>query len=325
MPRKCLSLFCSFILVSAVTLRAADLKKPAQTRNAALRYWQAFSEMHEPPTDQASSDALNRMSSGDVFWDSSLSPILEQNTFAIEIMQRASRLPECDWGLDYDLGPRAPISYLPKARVLARLNMMYGLRAQANGETQKAIDTWLAGDQFAQHLARGGSLIFSLVAAKMLIADFHALQHAAQNSAAKLSDAQQQQIARSIQRLPETGFDWGEAIYYEHLPLTMVMMQLAVAKNPAEYFRDLMGWEAAKSDLTFTAADTAAFHRLMNEAEEVLRESPDAGASRLSVLQDQVQNLHPFYRGIIPSFVKINDARKEVLVARQELLRALNK
>jgi len=254
---------------------------PPETRNAALRYWLAFADLQDPPTDKATAELLEKTAAGEAAWDETkLGPILDKNETAIWRMQRATKLPECDWGLEYDLGPRASIAYVPKARVLARLNTLDGMRLAAKGDSQKAVETWLAGIRFSQHLTKGGSLIFSLVAKMGLTSNFRALTQAAQNGT--LTDAQKKQIESVVRALPETGFDW-------------------VPK----------------------AAEIAAYHKLMNSAEEVLRLPPAAASERLKTLQDSVKTLHPFFQQTTPSFSRVNEARVEVQTARAQLLKAL--
>jgi hypothetical protein len=51
------------------------------------------------------------------------------------------------------------MAYAPRARVLARLNTLEGMRQMVHGDSQSAVNTWLAGMHFSQDLARGGSLI----------------------------------------------------------------------------------------------------------------------------------------------------------------------
>src|SRR5713101_1320509 len=121
-------------------LADAETKRPIETRNAALRYWMAFAELQDPPADNATADLLEKTAAGDAAWDEAkLGPILEKNEEAILAMQRASMLPEFDWGLEYERGPSAPIAYVPRARVLARLTTLYGVRLAANGKTEEAI------------------------------------------------------------------------------------------------------------------------------------------------------------------------------------------
>jgi hypothetical protein len=319
---KLIRLVAAFFLLSTpIVVRA---QQPPQTRNAALRYWQAFGELQDPPGDKATADMLEKISAGDAPWNDSLSPIIEKNAFAIEIMQRATRLPECDWGLEYDLGPRASIAYVPRARVLARLNTVYGVRAETQGDTQKAADTWIAGIHFAQHLSHGGTLVFSLVAAKGLVSNLHELASAAEHRPTLVSAEQRKQILTLVKQLPETGFDWSQALAYEESPLDIAVKLMREANNPAQYFQELMGRPAPANFSVPNSDDTAAFHKLMKAAEEALRESPDAARLRLQPLEHDVQGLHPFYREVTPSFTRINDSRKQVLEARQRLLSALN-
>lgn len=316
--RAAAALACLFVAVSA----HAQTKSPQETRNAALRYWLAFADLRDPPADKATAELLEKTAAGEAAWDEGkLGPILDKNETAIWRMQRATKLPDCDWGLEYDLGPRASIAYVPKARVLARLNTLYGMRLAARGESQKAVDTWLAGIRFSQHLTRGGSLIFSLVAKMGMISNFHALAQAAQNNV--LSGEQRKQIESAVRGLPETGFDWGEALRYEEDPLNVGMKQLAEAKSPAAYYQEMTGQPAPENFRLPKAPEIAAFHKLMNSAEETLRLPPDAASERLKTLQASVKTLHPFFQQVMPSFTRVNEARIEVQTARAQLLKAI--
>jgi hypothetical protein len=300
----------------------AQTKFPAETRNAALRYWLAFADLQDPPADKATTELLEKTAAGEAAWDEAkLGPILDKNESAIWRMQRATKLPECDWGLEYDLGPSASIAYVPKARVLARLNTLEGMRLAAKGNSQKAVDTWLAGIRFSQHLTKGGSLIFSLVAKMGLNSNFHAMTQAAQNGI--LSAEQKKQMETAVRSLPGAGFDWGEALWYEEEPLDVAVKQMAAATTPAAYFQEVLGKPAPK-DLTLpSASEIAAFHKLMHSAEEGLRLPPETAGERLNGLQAAVKTLHPFFQEVTPSFTRINDARVEVQTARTQLLKAL--
>lgn len=310
-------------LLSAAVTAHAQARIPTETRNAALRYWLAFADLQDQPTDKATAELLEKTAAGETPWDEAkLGPILDKNEPAIWRMQRATKLPECDWGLEYDLGPQASIAYVPKARVLARLNTLDGMRLVAKGDSQKAVETWLAGIRFSQHLTKGGSLIFSLVAKMGLISNFHALTQAAQSGA--LSGEQKKYIEAAVRALPETGFDWGEALKYEEDPLNLAVKQLSEATNPAAYYQSLMDRPAPKDFTIPTASEMTKFHKLMNSAEEALRLPPDATSERLKTLQDSVGTLHPFFQQTIPSFSRVNDARIEVRVARQKLLQAVS-
>lgn len=309
-------------LLFAAGTAHAQSRVPLETRNAALRYWLAFADLQDPQTDKATVELLEKTAAGEAAWDETkLGPILDKNETAIWRMQRATNLPECDWGLEYGLGPRASIAYVPKARVLARLNTLDGMRLAAKGDSQKAVETWLAGIRFSQHLTRGGSLIFSLVAKMGLISNFHALTQAAQSGA--LSGEQKKQIEAAVRALPETGFDWGEALRYEEAPLTAAVNQMAQAASPAAYYQEMLDKPMPKDFTMPNSSEITAFHKLMNSAEEELRLLPDAASERLKTLQNSVRTLHPFFRDTMPSLTRINGARVEVQTARAQLLKAV--
>lgn len=316
------SVFGIAVFLCAWTATQAQTKLPAETRNAALRYWLAFADIQDPPADKATAELLEKTAAGEVPWDEArLGPILDANDTAIWRMQRATKLPDCDWGLEYDLGPRASIAYVPRARVLARLNTLYGMRMAAKGERQKAVDTWLAGIRFSQHLGKGGSLIFALIGKMAMISNFHALSQAAERGV--LNDAQKKQIESVVRALPETGFDWGQAFWYEQDPLDIATKQLAEAKNPAESYAEIAGEPAPANFSVPKPAEVAAFHKLTASVETTLRLSPSEAQSKLEGLQESVKSLHPFYQHLIPSFKHINDARLELQISRAQVLKAL--
>jgi len=153
---------------------------------------------------------LEKTVAGNTPWDEKqLGAILDANSAAIQMMQRATRLRECDWGLEFDQGPRASIAYAPRARVLSRLNTLQGMRQMAGGDSQAAVDTWLAGIRFSGHLARGGPLIFTLIGKSMLLPNLRALTTEAQ--AGHFSAAQKSQITAQLKPLREDIFDWASA------------------------------------------------------------------------------------------------------------------
>ena len=200
----------SVLILMCAGVARPQAKYPPETRNAALRYWMAFAEMQDPPVDKSTQSLLEKTAAGEAAWDEKkLGPILDSNDGAIRMMQRATKLPDCDWGLEYDKGPRASIAYAPRARVLARLNTLEGMREMANGNSQTAVHTWLAGIRFSEHLADGGSLIFALIAKSALLPDLRALTTEAKRG--RLSDSQKRQISVPLNAMREDGFNWGAA------------------------------------------------------------------------------------------------------------------
>src|SRR5690349_730663 len=127
--------------IVATCLFASTVHAQQPATNAALRYWMAFAVMQDPPADTATTDLLSRVANGSAQWDEGrLGPILDANSEALNIMGRASSLRSCDWGVEFELGPVAPIPHLAKARVLGRLNVLSGHRLAAWGPTSDAVD-----------------------------------------------------------------------------------------------------------------------------------------------------------------------------------------
>jgi len=321
MLSKRLTVAAMFVLISAV-VGLGQTKLPPETKNAALRYWMAFAQLQDSDADATTADLLGKTYSGEAAWDETkLGPIVDKNMESIQIMQRATKLPDCDWGLEYSLGPRTPIPPFVKARALARLNTLYGIRLAARGDTPKAVETWLAGIRFSQHLARGGSLLATLVANAVLSDNLRALSKAAESRS--LDATESTQVAAAIRALAETGFDWGQAMWYEEIAGEVAIKELAKATIPTAYYKELMGSPAPENFTAPSDAEKTAYRKLMNSAEEALRSPPDAAPDRLKALQESARTLHPFFRDSIPSLTRINDARMQAQAARVRLLKAL--
>jgi hypothetical protein len=319
MPRRIEILVVLVALVAFPSLAPAARTSPPETRNAALRYWMAFAEMQDPPADKEIAELLEKTAAGETAWDEGrLGPILDKNDSAIQLMQRATELPDCDWGIEYGKGPVASIAFVPRARVLARLNTLYGMRLAAKGDRDKAVETWLTGIRFSENLAKGGTLIFALIAKTGLLSNMNALTQAAE--AGSLSTADKAKIASTLRALPETGFDWGQALAYEQYAIAIGIQNMRSATNPDEYYQQLMGAPPPASVKAITASDANSFEMVMSSAEAAVRLSPLHTDQRLVVLQKSLDLLNPVYRQMIPSFTKVNDSRKQIAVAREKLL-----
>jgi hypothetical protein len=319
-----LKLFLATVLIlSGAYVAKPQAKTPSDTKNAALRYWMAFAEMQDPPVEKAAQDLLEKTVTGEVAWDEkTLGPILDANGAAIRMMQRATKLPDCDWGVEYDRGPRASIAYAPRARVLARLNTLEGLREMARGDSQAAVDTWLAGIRFSEHLANGGSLIFALIAKSALLPDLRAVTTAAKQG--HLSDSQKRQIAVRLGEMREDGFNWGAAWGFEELSGEQLLMELKSASNPATTYESLMGEPMPSGANIPNSEDVRNYRDYMKAVQAALNVAPDSAKTRLSVLEVQKRALPEIVQRIIPNTQRVNDARTEIFVTRKELVEMLS-
>jgi len=316
-----LLLLCCLMVVGAQGHRA-EVKFPEETQNAALRYWMAFAEMQDPFADQTIKDLLEKTAAGQAAWDElKLGPILDSNGEALRIMQRAAKLLDCDWGLEYGIGPKVPIAYLTRARVMARLNILQAMRETAAKNSQAALECCLAGVRFSAHLAKGGSLISGLTAKSALLPHLRMLTLEARNG--RLTGAQTRQILATLEMLPEDGFNWSNAWEIEQLLVEVFLAELRSSKNPKATFEASMGEAMPEGMAVPSPNDLRTFREYMAGVKDALKLSPDAAKARLDRLETQKRTLNELTRRLIPASKKVNEARGEIFVARKALLDAL--
>jgi hypothetical protein len=310
------------LLLSIPSAVTAQMKLPPETKNAALRYWQAFAEIKDPPPSQGVQQEMEKVLSGEAPWDETqLGGIVAANEVALGIMQRATKLPDCEWGVEYSRGPEASIAFVPRAHVLARLNTLRGIREMAKGQSQAAVDTWIAGIRFAQDLTKGGSLIFSLTAKSVLVVEMRAL--AAEAKHGRLSHTQTKQLSATVSALPEDGFDWGLAWEMEEVGADVFFAELQRSKQPEGLFESLMGGPAPKGCVPPSLQQVQAYHGYMSNVAGALRLPPAATQQRLVELDAQLKGICEAIRIAIPSPQRVNEARTDVIAARHSLLQAL--
>jgi len=309
------------LLLSAVTV-LGQAKLPGETRNAALRYWQAFAELKDTPTDREIRAEMEKVLAGESRWnEKNLGPLVASNEIALGIMQRATKLPDCDWGVEYSRGPQASIAFVSRAHVLARINTLAGIRQAANGNLQAAVDTWIAGLRFTQDLTKGGSLLFALTAKSVLVIEMRAI--AAEAKLGQLPPAEQRQLFSVFNALPPDGFDWGQAWDMDAAGADVFFAELQETQHPRKFYEELMGEPAPKGCIPPSPAQLKLYHAYMTAAGAALRLPPPEAKERLTALQGQQDNICESIRVAIPSAQRVNDERTQVIRTRQDLLEAL--
>ena len=314
--------FLSLVVVLNAQWSPAEVRSALETRNAALRYWMAFAEMKDPPADKSLQDLLERTSLGQAAWDEAkLGPILDSNGEALQAMQRATKLPECDWGIEYSRGPRAPIAYLARARVMARLSALQAMREMSAGDSQAAMERWIAGIRFASHLAKGGSLFSLLTAKSALLPNLRML--ALETKKRRLNETQKRQILTVLKTMPEGGFDWAAAWELEGLSIEIFVNELRTSKDPRTTYQASTG-EAWPMGATIPSPkELSEFHEYMAGVMAALKLSPDAARSALEMLKTHKRALNELTQRLTPSPQKVSESRAEVLAAQKALLVAL--
>ncbi len=207
---KILNTIPSIILIALLSAGSALAQRNASlTENAALRYWSAFSEVQDSSITDQQAKELNAILDGTASYDDlKYKDLLEKNTLSLEIMARATSLPNCDWGLDYGLGHDVPVDYARKALVLGRLNVLYAFHLLKTGNKDGAVRALAAGLRFSHDVGNGGSLFATLIEKDLLTSHLRAVADALRSE--QLSAGQRSQLQTAVARVGE-GLDWPTA------------------------------------------------------------------------------------------------------------------
>jgi len=292
------------VLASAHTARAQAMFPP-ETDNAALRYWFALAEVREPPDDDATRHLFGETIAGRVAWDEAkLGSILDSNRDALRTMQRATKLPVCNWGFDYRNGEVTPVWFVMRAGLLSHLNKLQGIREMAHGDSRTAVDTWLAGVHFGQDVSRSGPVIAAFIAHAIILDNLNPLRDSARQG--KLNEEQKTELSVVVKTMPEDGFDWGAAWGVEFAIGDQFLQQSRTADKP-------------ESDDKIRA-----YEEYMLAAQAVLREPPAEAKARVDDLESKIQRLGKVEQNLIPSVRGTNEARIRLATAHRELMQALS-
>jgi hypothetical protein len=265
------------VLLSAGSALAEGNASLAQ--NAALRYWSAFSEVQDSGITDQQAKELNAILDGTApYDDSKYRDLLEKNTLALEIMARATSLPNCEWGLDYGLGHEVPVDYARKALVLGRLNVLYAFHLLKTGNKDGAVRALAAGLRFSHDVGNGGSLFATLIAKDLLTSHLRAVADALRLE--QLSAAQRSQLQTAVARVAE-GLDW-----------------------PAAAKRDL---ETFRGDYAGNPQASAALTRIVLSYTAALNDG-----SKLHALNQAVQGAPQELANVIPNAERVLEQKQDL-------------
>ena len=178
--------------------------------NAALRYWSAFAQMQDSALTDQQAKELNTMLDGTAPYDDlKYKELVEKNRPALETMARATVLRNCDWGLDYKLGEDVPVDYARKALALGRLNVLYVFHLLIAGDKARAVNAIIAGLQFSQDVANGGSLFATVAAKNLLVIHLRAVAFALH--VGELPAGQRIVLQRAVAQLGPKVLNWQSA------------------------------------------------------------------------------------------------------------------
>ena len=318
MRRLLILLFCLVSTIQAST----GAKQPSQ--NAALRYWMAFALMNDSTLSKEETAKLEAVVTGSSPWDEAqFGALVDQNNEALRTMIRGSHLSYCDWGIEYSLGPDAPVAYLPKARTLARLNVLYARRLASQGNYDAATEALTAGIRFAQHLSQNASFFGALMAKTAFGIHLAAIKQLADGG--HFSRSNIVALQNSVRALPNDGLDWGSAAKVEAGAIHQAMLTLSHSTSPESLYT---AWFSRPAPRDFRAPDTkniAALDGVMTTYAEVLTLPSSQAQSRLISLNQQIAKADPVGALMVPNPTRMLAARTELISAVQDTKTALAK
>jgi len=270
----------SMILIALLSASSALAQRNASlAENAALRYWSAFSEIQDSGITDQQAKELNAILDGTApYDDSKYKDLLEKNTLALEIMTRATSLPNCDWGLDYGLGHDVPVDYARKALVLGRLNVLYAFHLLKTGNKDGAVRALAAGLRFSHDVGNGGSLFATLIAKDLLMGHLRAVADALRLE--QLYPNQRAQLQAAVTRVGE-GLDW-----------------------PTAAKRDL---EALRGDYAGNPQTSAALTRIISSYAAALNDE-----SKVPALNQAIGNAPQELANLIPNAKRVLEQKQDL-------------
>lgn len=171
--------------------------------NAALRYWSAFAQMQDSAMMNGKIPGLD---------DPSVEELFDKNKAALDTMYRGTMLPNCDWGIEYQLGASTPVEYVRKALILGNMNALYVMYLEKHGDTEGAVRTLIAGLRFSHDVANDGTLFATEAAAHLLMDHLPMIPNIVH---AGISPAQRMALQRAVAQLGPGGLDWQSAVKRE--------------------------------------------------------------------------------------------------------------
>src|SRR5579871_4451826 len=237
MKLRILAPFLAIVVAAGSAL--AQAKYLPESNNAALRYWAALEEMRDNPLIvEATHNMLLSVMKGETAWnEEKMGPVLDVYADSILTMQRGTKLPECNWGLDYQLGNLNINNLLMRSRGLEQLNTVWGVRQLAKGDSKAAVETWRAGIRFSQDLGRSGPVINSLVASAILMDELNTVANYA--GPKKLPETERQELYAAVKAMPEDGFDWEVSWGVETAIGEQWLRKLRSSDDPSAYYKRL--------------------------------------------------------------------------------------
>lgn len=229
---------CLPILLAAPAFVWGEEWTPPKNTNAALGYWRAFDLASK--VELKDDEAAWKIATGAAPWDeAAFGPVVEAGADAFHELRNASRLPDCDFGLNYDEGMMMSMPHLSRAKRLATLNVLYGRRLESQEKIDDAIEVYRCGLRLGVHLNNDGVLISSMLAENVLTLNLRPLLQLAGKGPADA--ARMARFENAIAGVPAYGFDWSRAPFREKEEMTQLLFAHTDKADLKRAVQDLFG------------------------------------------------------------------------------------
>jgi hypothetical protein len=130
-------------------------EKQGLAANAALKYWQAFGVL--PRRDEGQENLLREWNTAPL--GDAGRKLVDAARDSLACLHRGAKLRDCEWGLDFEDGPRVLVPHLSRVHTLARLACLRARYAFEAGDRRAAVEDLLATLALARHLSSDGLMI----------------------------------------------------------------------------------------------------------------------------------------------------------------------
>lgn len=140
-----------------IVLNSASMVEAYPPDNAAVLYYRAFLVMKEPSEEVK--EMMSDLRGGKIKSNDQIKQYIEENRRAIELLETAAEIPNCDWGRDESEGFGLLLPELGKIRRMAFLLTDDAQILSEHGEHKAALNKCLTIHKMARHV--GDDLLIS--------------------------------------------------------------------------------------------------------------------------------------------------------------------
>jgi len=268
-----ISFFMVVLTIGLVFGQSSLAVEPAnQPKNAALVYWQAIALLPEWTDEQKQwLNKTPRDQFATVKLDDQSQSLVNSCQMSLDLLQRAGRIPNCDWGSLWEDGLTTVLPHLGKARLLAQLAV---LRGRHRIEAGKSTDDFISAIQLAHHASADGILISQLVRNSIEQMVFDVLSQ----NLSRLKTAELRRLSNHLESMPPAT-ELSEALLKEKTYLVLwLRRQLKDDSSGQQYERmvKLLGAEVEnEQNIRKQAPNSKVFLRLLDDLEKSFDEAAE--------------------------------------------------